>query len=96
MIFKFSYNYVRTCQPCLLFTGKPKLPKMPLQPVIVEGPFQQWGLDFMSESKYNLSNDQKWMTCTNFFTKWAKSIPTKKDTDEVVINFMEERILTRF
>jgi hypothetical protein len=35
---------VRACNSCQLFTGKQKLPALPLIPVKVEAPFQQWGL----------------------------------------------------
>lgn len=31
----------------------------PLQPVVVEAPFQQWGLDFIEEFKDNSSNGHK-------------------------------------
>jgi hypothetical protein len=33
---------------------------------------------------------------TDYFTIWLESIPTKKDTKEVVMNFLEEQIITRF
>jgi hypothetical protein len=84
-------------QPCQYFTGKPKLPAQPLKPVVVEAPFQQWGLDFIGEFKDNSSNGYRWiLTATDYFTRWVESIPTKKATEEVVMNFLEERIITRF
>lgn len=33
---------------------------------------------------------------TYYFTKWVESIPTRNDTNSVVINFMEENILSHF
>lgn len=96
-ILKDSYSYVRTCHPWQLLTGKPKLPNLPLHLMIVEGPFQQWGLDFTGEFKENSSNGHKRiLICTNFFTKLVESIPTKQSIDKVVKNFPEERRLTRF
>jgi hypothetical protein len=50
-LFIDTHRYVRSCQPCQYFTGKPKLPAQPLKPVVVEAPFQQWGLDFIGELK---------------------------------------------
>jgi transposase InsO family protein len=68
-----------------------------LKPVVVEAPFQQWGLDFIGEFKDNSSNGYRWiLTTTDYFTRWVESIPTKKTTKEVVKNFLEERIITRF
>jgi len=36
------------------------------------------------------------LTAIDYFTRWVESIPTKKATEEVVMNFLEERIITRF
>jgi transposase InsO family protein len=80
-----------------LFTGKQKLTALPLQPVVVEAPFQQWGLDFIGQFKDNSSNVYTWIiTATDYFTKWVEAIPTKSTTDKVVMDFLEDRIITRF
>jgi hypothetical protein len=63
----------------------------------VEARFQQWGLDFIGEFKYNSRNGYQWiLTTTNYFTRWVESIPTKKSTEEVVMNVLEDWIITRF
>jgi hypothetical protein len=55
------------------------------------------GLDFIGKFKDNSSNGFRWiLTATDYFTKWVESIPTKKSTEEVVMNFLEERIITIF
>jgi len=96
-IYKDVYQYVRTCNTCQTFTGRPKLPALPLQPVIIEAPFQQWGLDFIGKFKENSNNGFKWiLTCTDYFTRWVEVVPLKVATSRVVIKFLEEHILTRF
>lgn len=96
-IFKDVYKYIRSCQPCQLFTGKQKLAALPLQPVIIEAPFQQWGLDFIGKFRENSSNGHKWiLTATDYFTKWVEAIPTKRSTAQVIIDFLEDRIITRY
>jgi hypothetical protein len=88
---------VRACNPCQFFTGKQKLPAMPLVPIKVEAPFQQWGLDFIGEINPHSSAQHRWiLTATDYFTKWVEAIPTRKATDSVVIEFLEENILARF
>jgi transposase InsO family protein len=68
-----------------------------LKPVIVQDPFQQWGLDFIGEVKDNSSNEYRWvLTTTNYFTRWVETILTKKEIEEVVVNFIEDIIITRF
>jgi transposase InsO family protein len=70
---------------------------LPLQPVVVEAPFQQWGLYFIGQFKDNSSNGYTWIiTTTDYFTKWVKAIPTKSTTDKVGMDFLEDRIITRF
>jgi hypothetical protein len=86
-----------SCHPCQFFTGKQKLASLPLQPVVVEAPFQQWGLDFIGEFKDNSSNGHKWiLTSIDYFTRWVEAIPTKRATNKVVMDFLEERIITHF
>ena len=70
---------------------------LPLKPIVVQAPFQQWGLDFIGKFKDNSSNDYSWiLTATYYFTKWVEAIPTKKATDAIVMDFLENRIITRF
>jgi ribonuclease HI len=88
---------VRACHSCQIFAGKQKLPALPLVPVKTEAPFQQWGLDFIGEINPHSSAQHKWiLTATDYFTKWVEAIPTKRATDSVVIDFLENNILTRF
>ena len=70
---------------------------LPLNPIVVQAPFQQWGLDFIGKFKDNSSNGYSWiLTATDYFTKWVEAIPTKKATDAIVMDFLEDKIITRF
>jgi len=96
-IFADVHKHVKCCQECQVFTGKQKLAALPLTPVVVLAPFQQWGLDFIDKFKDNSSNGFCWtLTATNYFTKWVEAIPTRNATKKVVIDFIKERIITRF
>ena len=69
-IFADTLNFVKRCQPCQLFARKQKLTAMPLRNVIVDVPFQQWGLDFIGEFKDNSSHGYRGiLTSTDYFTK---------------------------
>jgi hypothetical protein len=88
---------VRDCRQCQLFVRKQNLSALPLVPVKVEAPFQQWGLDFIGEIHPQSSAQHKWiLTITDYFYKWVEAIPTMNATDSMVINFLEENILARF
>ena len=88
---------VKACPKCQKFVGKKKLKSLPLKPIKVDAPFQQWGLDFIGEIVPNSSGQHKYiLTATNYFTKWVEAIPTRKADDNVIIRFIEDNILSRF
>jgi hypothetical protein len=52
---------------------------LPLRPVIVEEPFQQWRFYFIGEFKDNSNNGHCWiLTAIDYFTRWVESILNKK------------------
>ena len=79
-------------------TKKASTGKSPFELVYsVEAPFEQWGLDFIGKFKDYSSNGFSWIiTATYYFTKWVEAIPTKSTTEKVVMDFLEDRIITRF
>jgi hypothetical protein len=91
------YKEITKCHECQIFDGKRELLPFPLKPISVEAPFQQWGLDFIGEINPNSSGQHKWiLTATDYFTKWIEAIPTRNATETVIMNFLEENILSRF
>ena len=72
---------------------------MPLQlnPIYVEAPFQQWGLDFIGEINPTSSCQHIWIsTATDYFTKWVEVVPTRKAIDVVIIEFLIRSIMSWF
>jgi hypothetical protein len=63
----------------------------------VKEPFEQWGLDIIGEINPHSSKQHRYiLTSTDYFTRWMEEIPLTKVNDEVVINFLEQHIMTRF
>jgi len=86
-----------SCHECQVFQGKRKLLPLPLKPIEVNAPFQQWGTRFHREIHPTLSAQHKWiLTTTNYFTKWTEAILTRQATDTVIIQFLKSNILSRF
>ena len=70
-MFSDVFKETTTCHQCWNFEGKRKLVPLPLNPILVEAPFQQWGLDLIGEINPNSSGQHRWtLTSTNYFTKW--------------------------
>jgi hypothetical protein len=91
IVFTDICRRVRACNPCQRFSGKQQLKSFPLKPVVVLGPFQQWGLDFIGEIHPTSSGQHRWiLTITDFFTKWIKAIPTRSASHKVIIGFLED------
>jgi hypothetical protein len=96
-LFSDVCEFVRTCDKCQRFEGKQQLKSLPLRPLAVIVPFQQWGLDFIGEIHPPSSSQHRWiLVSTNYFTKWIEAIPTKNTNHIVIINFLQENMFTRF
>jgi hypothetical protein len=96
-LFADVHQKVTSCHQCQLFEGKRKLLPLPLKPISVEAPFQQWGLDFIGEIHPSSSCQHRWiLTATDYFTKWIEVVPSRKATDSIIIKFLENNILSCF
>ena len=96
-MFSDLHKEISSCHKCQVFEGKMNLVPLSLQPIFVEAPFQQWGLDFIGEINPSSSGKHRWiLIATDYFTKWIEAIPTKRATDTIIIPFIEENILARF
>jgi hypothetical protein len=95
-LFTYIYREVRACIKCQRFSGKKQIKSLPLKPVVISGPFQQWGLDFIGEIHPTSSGQHRWiLTATDLFIKWIEAIPTRSASHKVIIGFLED-LITRF
>ena len=96
-MFKDAHAHARKCEICQVNVGRERRPTFPLQPVSIENPFEQWGLDVVGEINPNSSKLHKYfLTTTDYFSKWTKAIPLKFINDTKVIQFLQWNIVIRF
>jgi hypothetical protein len=96
-LFLDTYKEISTCYECQIFEGKKKFFPLQLNPISIEAPFQQWGLDFIGEINLTSSGKHRWiLTTTYYFTKLIEVVPTTKATNVVIIDFLINNILSRF
>jgi hypothetical protein len=70
---------------------------MPLQPIIVEQSFSQWGLDVVEPINPKSSKGHMYiLTTTDYFMKWPEAVALKKFDSEELIKFLKNNILSRF
>jgi hypothetical protein len=92
-LFPDVYREIRACIKCQKFSGKQQLKSLPLKPMVVSAPFQQWGLDFIGEIHPPSSGQHRWiLTATDYFTKWIEAVPTRSTSHKVIISFLEDII----
>ena len=54
-------------------------------------------MDLIGEINLNSLGQHKWiLTATDYFTKSIEAIPTRRATETVIMDFLEENILARF
>jgi len=96
-LFKDAHLHVRTCHICQTTAHREWHAAMPLQPVVEVWPFSQWGLNFIGMINPPSSVGHGYiLTTTDYCTRWSKAIACKQCTTEVVIEFIEKHIITRF
>ena len=96
-LFKDAHAHAHKCEICQVNAGRERRPAIPLQPVTIKNPFEQWRLDVVGEINPNSSKLHKYiLTATDYFSKWTKSIPLKVINDTEVIQFLQRKIVTRF
>lgn len=84
---------VRTCKECQYYTGRCRKEAMPLQPIVVEEPFAQWGLDFIGMINPPSSAGNKWiLTTTEYFTRWSEAVPLKNLSESEILAFLEDLV----
>jgi hypothetical protein len=63
----------------------------------VSRPFDQWGLYIIGEiTPIYLKHHKYILAATNYFTKWVEAIPLTRVKEKVVIQFIEQQLITRF
>jgi hypothetical protein len=96
-LFKDAHTYARNCKTCQISARREKRAAIPLQPVTISRDFEQWGLGIIGEITPSYSKKHKYiLTATDYFTKWAESIPLTHVNEKVVIQFIEQHLITRF
>lgn len=65
--------------------------------MIIDGPFQKWGIDVIGEINPHSSMEHRYiLIVTNDFTRWMVAVPLKQVNTNQVIEFLEYNIITRF
>ena len=95
-VFKDCVEAVKRCHPCQLYTRKIRSHPAPLFPIVLVGPFIKWGIDYVTCNLALVGGHKYIIVAVDYFTKWAKAIPTFKADRETIAFFVFNHIIARF
>ena len=67
-----------------------------LHPIVIVGPFAKWGIDFMMCNPHLARGHAYIIIAVDYFTKWAKTMPTLAADGKTVAQFIFNHIIARF
>jgi hypothetical protein len=77
-MFKYAYSMSRKCLSCKQFYRNIKRETMPLNPISIEEPFAQWGLNFLGPINPKSNKGHSYiLTATYYFKKWQEVVALK-------------------
>jgi hypothetical protein len=91
-MFKDCATYCRTCPKCQAY-AKHIFPRMAVRPIFPTGPFEKWGLNFVPMTALR---NKYLIVATDYLTKWTEAAIVKKNTREVVADFLFNQIVCRY
>ena len=65
-------------------------------PIIAVGPFSKWGIDFMHCKPTSVEGHGYIIVVMDYFTKWAKEIPTYAKDGKTAALFLFSHVIARF
>jgi hypothetical protein len=88
-LFRDAHALCQKCIICQKASGRLQKPAFPLQPVTVDSPFQQWGLDIIGPINPPSSQQHKYIvTATDYFTRWSEAAALRTVNTSQVIAFL--------
>jgi hypothetical protein len=95
-LFKDCITVVQKCHACQTYNNKIQSHIAPLHPVVSVGPFAKWGIDFMTSHPHSVRGHGYIIVDVDYFTKWAKPMPTFDNTGKTTVLFIFNYIITQF
>jgi hypothetical protein len=94
-MFKDCRNYCRSCPSSQLY-GKKTFPHTKLHPIFLIGTFEKWGIDLVGSLPKTKQMNEYLIVATAYLTKWAEAAAVKKNTKEIVTDFVYNQIVYRY
>lgn len=95
-IFNDFIIVVKSCHACQIFDRNTRLPPAPLHPIVVVGPFEKWGINFMTCNPPSMGGHGYIIVAMDYFMKWAEAMPTLNNNGETTALFFLNHVVAQF
>ncbi|KAL2226629.1 UNVERIFIED_CONTAM: Gag-Pol polyprotein [Sesamum indicum] len=93
---KDSKDLVRKCESCQKYAFLIHQPAIPMEPIKIACPFDQWGIDIVGPFPPAQAQKKFIIVAVEYFSKWVKAEAVAKISEKEVINFIWKNIICRF
>ncbi|KAL2232327.1 UNVERIFIED_CONTAM: Gag-Pol polyprotein [Sesamum indicum] len=95
-LMKDCKEFVRRCEKCQKFASQIHTHAVPMTPVSVTCPFDQWGIDILGPFPLARAQKKFVIVAVEYFSKWVEAEAVSKITERESINFIWKNIVCRF
>uniref|UniRef100_A0A803KU95 Uncharacterized protein n=1 Tax=Chenopodium quinoa TaxID=63459 RepID=A0A803KU95_CHEQI len=90
-------EFAKKCEVCQFHANFIHTPPEPLHPTMTSWPFKAWGLNIVGPITPKLSTGHAYiLAATDYFSKWAETIPLREFKKENVVDFIRNHIIHRY
>ncbi|KAL2236290.1 UNVERIFIED_CONTAM: Gag-Pol polyprotein [Sesamum indicum] len=89
-------EFVRRCEKCQKFASQIHTHAVPMIPVPITCPFDQWGIDIIGPFPPARAQKKFVIVAVEYFSKWVEAEAVAKITEGEAINFIWKNIICRF
>lgn len=95
-IFKDCIITVHSCHACKIYQQKMRAPPARLHPVITDGLFSKWGVDYMTCKPCSAEGHWYIIVAVDYFTKWVEAMPTLSNDGKTTTQFLFNHVISHF
>ena len=87
-------RHCRSCLTCATRKGTGRASRLPLQPIVVRGPFHRMGVDVL-QLPLTESGNHYVVVFLDYLTKWAEAFPVANQSAVTIVQLLVEEIFCR-
>ena len=93
---KDCLDYARRYKACQFHANFIHQPPEVLHPTVTSWPFNAWGMDVVGPLPKSSGRHLYILAATDYFSKWATTVPLKEVKKENIMNFIQVNIIYCF